>query len=116
MSATTAPTSTAAPAPSVTVPTAHGATGTTPDPLGEMVGGFGILDRGFGRAIAVGYVLGFLAIGALMAVILSVQTTLPLGAVIGASIGVAFWIGVMGGVVAVGMWSGRHEQELFGGH
>lgn len=97
----------------VVVPTAA-APAPAADPLGDMTDGFGVLDRGFGRAVVIGYLTGFVAIGLLMVAILLVQTDLPLGAVIGAAVGVAFWIGVMGGVVAVGLWSGRHERELFG--
>lgn len=88
--------------------------GTHHDELGDMVGGFGTLDRGFGRSVAIGYAVGFFVILGTVMAILAAQTDLPFGVILGAAIGVAVWIGVMGGVVAVGVWSMRHEKELFG--
>jgi hypothetical protein len=73
------------------------------------------LDVGFGKAVAAGYVLGFVALGAFFFAVLSWATdTIPFGARVAVAAGIAFWIGVMGGVVMVGRWALRHEDELHG--
>jgi hypothetical protein len=73
------------------------------------------LDVSFGKAVLGGYLLGFLALGGFFFAVLSVATdTIPLVARIGVAAGIAFWIGIMGGVVLVGRWSMRNEEALHG--
>jgi hypothetical protein len=75
---------------------------------------FSSLDRGYMRSVAFGYLGGVLAIFAFMFLTISVAAPdIPMPAKVGVAIGVAFWIGIMGGVVAVGMWARKHEHELF---
>jgi len=72
------------------------------------------LDAGFGRAIALGYALGVPFIFAFVAILIALVSDLEVASILAIAGAVSFWIGVMGGVVAVGLWSGRHEHEIFG--
>lgn len=73
------------------------------------------LDLSFGKAVAGGYLLGFLVLGSFFFAVLSWTTdTIPTIARIGVAAGIAFWIGVMGGVVLVGRWAARNEDRLHG--
>jgi hypothetical protein len=75
---------------------------------------FSVLDTGFGKAVATGYLGGMVVIFVFMFFVINNATdTLSLGVKALISAGVAFWIGVMGGTIAVGMWSMKHERELF---
>jgi hypothetical protein len=76
---------------------------------------FSSLDRGYGKSVAAGYAGGMLVIFAFMLVVLNraVGDTMSFGGQALAAAAVAFWIGIMGGVVAVGMWAMKHEEELF---
>jgi hypothetical protein len=76
---------------------------------------FDHLDKGFSKAVLAGYVVGVVAIFAFtfFALAYAAGDDIPLGARIGAAVGVAGWIGIMGGVVAVGRWSMKHESEIF---
>lgn len=72
------------------------------------------VDRGFGQAIAKGYVGGVIVIALIVIGIMRMAAPDVTGwslAII--PIGVAVWIGVLGGVIAVGLWSQRHERDLF---
>ena len=69
------------------------------------------VDRGFGRAIVVGSVIGVLVWGAVLA--LTVKLANP-DAVTGDILAIAAWVGVWGGVflggtVSVGLWSHKHH-------
>jgi hypothetical protein len=73
------------------------------------------LDRSFFRYLAYGYLGGFITIFVLMFVILLTigdAVEWPQAALM--SGGVAFWIGIMGGAVAVGAWTQRHGAGVFG--
>jgi hypothetical protein len=76
---------------------------------------FSTLDRGYGKAVATGYLGGIVVIFGFMFAVLSyaMGDSLSVGGRVLASGAVAFWIGIMGGVVAVGMWAQKHEEELF---
>ncbi|HEX9259284.1 MAG TPA: hypothetical protein VF855_07080 [Acidimicrobiales bacterium] len=76
---------------------------------------FSEVDRTFGKSVAFGYVGGFLVLGLFFFLVMSWAggDSTPLGARIAVSIGIGFWIGIMGGVVAVGRWAARHEHEIF---
>jgi hypothetical protein len=74
---------------------------------------FSDLDRSFGKVVATGYVGGFVAVFIAVVVLLSWASSLPFGAVIGASAGVATVSGILGAVLAVGQWSAHHDEELF---
>jgi uncharacterized membrane protein len=72
------------------------------------------LDRAFGHSVLLGYIAGIVAIFGIMFAMLSYAAPdIPLGAKLGAAAGVALWIGIMGGVVAVGMWARKHEHDIF---
>ncbi len=76
---------------------------------------FDEVDRGFGGAVAVGYAGGLIVIFVLMVLVFhNADPSLPWYTQALMAAGVAFWIGIMGGVVAVGKWAQKHEKELFG--
>jgi hypothetical protein len=74
---------------------------------------FSDLDRSFGRVVATGYVGGFVAVFIAVVILLSWASSLPFGAILGASAGVATVSGILGAVLAVGQWSAHHDEELF---
>lgn len=86
--------------------------------LDDTEGGeFSDLDRTYGRSVAAGYVGGFAVILTFMIIVLFWATEawdIPAGAVVASAAAVAVWIGIMGGVVAVGMWATKHEEDLHG--
>lgn len=77
---------------------------------------FSKLDRGFGTSVFFGYLGGVVVVFAFIFIAMSVAAPdIPMTARVGAAVGVAFWIGILGGVVAVGLWAQKHETELFHG-
>ena len=71
------------------------------------------LDRSYLRSVGIGYLGGVVAIFVFM--LINIHLAAPdLSGVtkVAVAIGVAFWIGIMGGVVAVGMWARRNEEQL----
>jgi hypothetical protein len=74
---------------------------------------FSELDRSFGKVVATGYIGGFVAVFIAVVILLSWASSLPFGAVLGASAGVATVSGILGAVLAVGQWSSHHDEELF---
>jgi hypothetical protein len=67
------------------------------------------IDHTFGGAVLRGYVGGFVVFFVLMFVILTAfYSKLSLWGRLGASFGVAMWIGIMGGVIGVGGWAHKH--------
>jgi hypothetical protein len=73
---------------------------------------FSAIDRTFGKAVLAGYVGGFLVILAFVFVTLEAVSDIPPGAAAVSAIAVAFWMGILGGVVAVGRWASKHEDEI----
>jgi hypothetical protein len=77
---------------------------------------FSKLDSSFGRSVLFGYIGGVVGIFLFILVTLfAVAPDIPTQAKFGAAAGVAFWIGILGGVFAVGAWSAKHESEIFHG-
>ena len=73
---------------------------------------FNELDRSYGKAVAAGYAGGFLVIFVFLVVTLAVVGDIPTPAIVASGIAVAFWMGILGGVVAVGKWAMKHEEEI----
>lgn len=74
---------------------------------------FSQLDTSYLRSVGLGYLGGVVAIFVFMLITINYAASdLDLGVKIGVAIGVAFWIGIMGGVVAVGMWARKNEEQL----
>jgi hypothetical protein len=82
------------------------------DELHDATHAFGPTDREFGKAVLAGYLGGFLVILAFIIVTLEVMADIPIGAEVAAGVAVAFWMGILGGVVAVGRWATKHEEEI----
>jgi hypothetical protein len=82
------------------------------EPLHDDTHAFSSIDQAFGKAIIAGYLGGFLVILAFVFVTLEVMADIPIGAEIAAGVAVAFWMGILGGVVAVGRWATKHEEEI----
>jgi hypothetical protein len=77
---------------------------------------FDSLDKGFSKSVLLGYIAGVFCIFLFMFLALNwAAPDIPMGARIGASVGVCVWIGIMGGVIAVGRWTMKHESDLFHG-
>lgn len=71
------------------------------------------LDRSYLRSVGLGYLGGVLVIfGFMLITIHLANPDLSAATKVAVAVGVAFWIGVMGGVVAVGMWARRNEEQL----
>jgi hypothetical protein len=73
---------------------------------------FSAIDRTFGKAVLAGYLGGFLAIMVFIFITLEVVSDLSPGAAAASAAAVAFWMGILGGVVAVGRWATLHEEEI----
>jgi len=73
---------------------------------------FAKIDRTFGKAVLAGYLGGFLVIMAFIFITLEVYSELSPGAALASAVAVAFWMGILGGVVAVGRWATLHEEEI----
>lgn len=82
------------------------------DELHDDTHAFAPTDREFGKAVLAGYLGGFLVILAFIIVTLEVMADIPIGAEVAAAVAVAFWMGILGGVVAVGRWATKHEEEI----
>jgi hypothetical protein len=75
---------------------------------------FDEVDRTLGAAVVAGYAVGLLVIFGFMVLVMHyADPDLPWYTQVLVGVVVAFWIGIMGAVVAVGRWSMRHEKELF---
>ena len=68
------------------------------------------IDHTFGRAVFKGYVAGFVLFFILTFVVMSAFTHLAVWGRLGASLGVAVWVGILGGVVGVGGWAAKREH------
>jgi hypothetical protein len=95
----------------VPVPVAHGGSHDV-EPLHDETHQFTKLDRSYGKAVLIGYAGGFLVIFAFLVITLVVVGDIPAIAVVASGIAVAFWMGILGGVVAVGRWAMEHEEEI----
>jgi hypothetical protein len=62
------------------------------------------IDHEFGRAVLKGYMGGFVVFFLLTFLMMSAFSHLAIWGRLGASLGVAVWIGIMGGVIGVGGW------------
>ena len=63
----------------------------------------------------VGYAIGVPVIFTFVLVVVKIMASDISGvSLFGIALGVSFWIGVLGGVVAVGLWSHHHEDEIYG--
>ncbi len=73
---------------------------------------FAPVDREFGKAVLAGYAGGFVVILLFLFITLEAVSDIPPAAAAVSAIAVAFWMGILGGVVAVGRWASRHEEEI----
>lgn len=82
------------------------------EPTHDDTHAFSTIDRTFGKAVLIGYLGGFLAILAFIFVTLEAVSDLSPAAAVASAVAVAFWMGILGGVVAVGRWATIHEEEI----